>query len=169
MSRVLLCVFFFFKQKTAYEMRSSDWSSDVCSSDLSSTGMGRDWRVCGGSRRGLFPPHPDRPPSHPPCRDSASGIVGPEASGKMRRIEVQKRPGRQPPPRQIRSARRHRAVGDAQQRLVDMLVACDDIAAAENIRRAVHVAGETAPLADRSEESRVGKECCSTCECRWCP
>src|SRR3546814_8611265 len=36
---VLLCVcsvvfFFFFKQKTAYEMRISDWSSDVCSSDL---------------------------------------------------------------------------------------------------------------------------------------
>src|SRR3546814_10859986 len=26
--------FFFFKQKTAYEMRMSDWSSDVCSSDL---------------------------------------------------------------------------------------------------------------------------------------
>src|SRR3546814_2524242 len=37
---VLVCVFvfvfylFFFKQKTAYEMRISDWSSDVCSSDL---------------------------------------------------------------------------------------------------------------------------------------
>src|SRR3546814_9927018 len=31
----LFCVFFFFfKQKTAYEMRISDWSSDVCSSDL---------------------------------------------------------------------------------------------------------------------------------------
>src|SRR3546814_10629891 len=30
-----LC-FFFFKQKTAYEMRISDWSSDVCSSDLQS-------------------------------------------------------------------------------------------------------------------------------------
>src|SRR3546814_5075008 len=29
-----LFVFFFFKQKTAYEMRISDWSSDVCSSDL---------------------------------------------------------------------------------------------------------------------------------------
>src|SRR3546814_8228287 len=28
--------FFFFKQKTAYEMRISDWSSDVCSSDLAS-------------------------------------------------------------------------------------------------------------------------------------
>src|SRR3546814_4026221 len=30
----VLLVFFFFKQKTAYEMRISDWSSDVCSSDL---------------------------------------------------------------------------------------------------------------------------------------
>src|SRR3546814_4163367 len=30
----IYCVFFFFKQKTAYEMRISDWSSDVCSSDL---------------------------------------------------------------------------------------------------------------------------------------
>src|SRR3546814_14491480 len=28
------CFLFFFKQKTAYEMRISDWSSDVCSSDL---------------------------------------------------------------------------------------------------------------------------------------
>src|SRR3546814_4441634 len=31
---LLLFVVFFFKQKTAYEMRISDWSSDVCSSDL---------------------------------------------------------------------------------------------------------------------------------------
>src|SRR3546814_7340180 len=31
---LLMSVVFFFKQKTAYEMRISDWSSDVCSSDL---------------------------------------------------------------------------------------------------------------------------------------
>src|SRR3546814_18233217 len=31
---LLFLLFFFFKQKTAYEMRISDWSSDVCSSDL---------------------------------------------------------------------------------------------------------------------------------------
>src|SRR3546814_1644104 len=31
------CRFFFFKQNTAYEMRISDWSSDVCSSDLITT------------------------------------------------------------------------------------------------------------------------------------
>src|SRR3546814_7358282 len=30
----MLFIFLFFKQKTAYEMRISDWSSDVCSSDL---------------------------------------------------------------------------------------------------------------------------------------
>src|SRR3546814_8608330 len=34
MCGLLLCMVFFFKQKTAYEMRISDWSSDVCSSDL---------------------------------------------------------------------------------------------------------------------------------------
>src|SRR3546814_17274099 len=36
-----LFLFFFFKQKTAYEMRISDWSSDVCSSDLAAAlGLG---------------------------------------------------------------------------------------------------------------------------------
>src|SRR3546814_8199681 len=34
MARYNSLEFFFFKQKTAYEMRISDWSSDVCSSDL---------------------------------------------------------------------------------------------------------------------------------------
>src|SRR3546814_4949097 len=33
-------VFFFFKQKTAYDVRISDWSSDVCSSDLRNGGSG---------------------------------------------------------------------------------------------------------------------------------
>src|SRR3546814_6767425 len=36
----MLFVFFFFKQKTAYEMRISDWSSDVCSSDLANCAHG---------------------------------------------------------------------------------------------------------------------------------
>src|SRR3546814_3521635 len=36
-----VCFFFFFKQKTAYEMRISDWSSDVCSSDLQGAGTRR--------------------------------------------------------------------------------------------------------------------------------
>src|SRR3546814_20852167 len=59
-------VFFFFKQKTAYEMRISDWSSDVCSSDLRAGAVrgrllgrlylarqargGAAWARCGGGR-----------------------------------------------------------------------------------------------------------------------
>src|SRR3546814_20574571 len=42
-----MCFFFFFKQKTAYEMRISDWSSDVCSSDLRA--LGRQVRLLDGS------------------------------------------------------------------------------------------------------------------------
>ena len=34
MTGVQTCAFFFFKQKTAYEIGTGDWSSDVCSSDL---------------------------------------------------------------------------------------------------------------------------------------
>src|SRR3546814_5357258 len=37
----LSILFFFFKQETAYEMRISDWSSDVCSSDLHQSGHDR--------------------------------------------------------------------------------------------------------------------------------
>src|SRR3546814_7054928 len=52
-----MCVFVFFKQKTAYEVRISDWSSDVCSSDLSAViggeagfdgGQGRDVEMVAG-------------------------------------------------------------------------------------------------------------------------
>src|SRR3546814_14651961 len=38
-------IFFFFKQKTAYEMRISDWSSDVCSSDLIAAGSQHQQRL----------------------------------------------------------------------------------------------------------------------------
>src|SRR3546814_10397422 len=40
---MFMFLLFFFKQKTAYEMRISDWSSDVCSSDLGKFGE-PDWR-----------------------------------------------------------------------------------------------------------------------------
>src|SRR3546814_11760011 len=47
-----MCSVFLFKQKTAYEMRISDWSSDVCSSDLDSHLVGPDIVAVGGG--GLF-------------------------------------------------------------------------------------------------------------------
>src|SRR3546814_1530183 len=51
--------FFFFKQKTAYEMRISDWSSDVCSSDL------HDARTQAVRARRKFPARGALPPPHP--------------------------------------------------------------------------------------------------------
>src|SRR5216117_4333209 len=49
------CVFFFFKQKTAYEIRKGDWSSDVCSSDLRASSGGRRSGVLAvGGRTGLL-------------------------------------------------------------------------------------------------------------------
>src|SRR3546814_3998759 len=52
---VILMFIFFFKQKTAYEMRISDWSSDVCSSDLHADGRDEGRRV-----------HPSRRPEGAP-------------------------------------------------------------------------------------------------------
>src|SRR3546814_4908966 len=46
-------VFFFFKQKTAYEMRISDWSSDVCSSDLPALAWAARGRGAAPADRGL--------------------------------------------------------------------------------------------------------------------
>src|SRR3546814_13852369 len=63
-----LVFFFFFKQKTAYEMRISDWSSDVCSSDLRITRPIAEWEAAwttdgpkypGGSFMGSYCSHTD--------------------------------------------------------------------------------------------------------------
>src|SRR3546814_2038415 len=58
-----VCFVFFFKQKTAYEMRISDWSSDVCSSDLCLSRLlvaGRTWiKLCGYRASQAGPPYAD--------------------------------------------------------------------------------------------------------------
>src|SRR3546814_1121604 len=71
---VLVFVFFFFKQKTAYEMRISDWSSDVCSSDLSVRVEGD--RPTAREDRGAV--HGGAEPEEPGChqRDLAEVLFG---------------------------------------------------------------------------------------------
>src|SRR3546814_9640396 len=60
-------VFFFFNQKTAYELRISDWSSDVCSSDL---GRVERWRIAAAapSRSMITRSRRDTPSFHPATR-----------------------------------------------------------------------------------------------------
>src|SRR3546814_2154927 len=85
--------FFFFKQKTAYEMRISDWSSDVCSSDLYLFSLGVD----GILPRGIGIPHPRLKSPHRPSllvsgftTLSVLGVaicgVPPEARSEERRV-----------------------------------------------------------------------------------
>src|SRR3546814_9326153 len=103
MSQVVVCkcdiivFFFFFKQKTAYEMRVSDWSSDVCSSDLGE--------------------------KHGEVRCAIALSVPVEGTETVRR----------------------------------------------NRRRVCAAGGPIVRIASRSEESRVGKACVSTCRSRWSP
>src|SRR3546814_17077360 len=117
--------FFFFKQKTAYEMRISDWSSDVCSSDLARPepdrgdrgAMDRGGHLCPRriSRRDIealpgSPRHPEEPHLRGrPCADQLrtaaqrSGVRllrPPQATQpRLRLIRIQ--PDR-PPPRRPR-------------------------------------------------------------------
>src|SRR3546814_7942759 len=84
---VLDCVFFM--QKTAYEMRISDWSSDVCSSDLPPVRPGRE---------GLDPGH--RPGAQPDTARRADGRVGglvhPRFAGADLQLRIARAAARQP-------------------------------------------------------------------------
>src|SRR3546814_9591031 len=80
-------LFFFFKQKTAYEMRISDWSSDVCSSDLDPAGidLGYDRELRrAAAQDGAGPDRVSGAPAHPrPCR-SEERRVGKECVSTCR-------------------------------------------------------------------------------------
>src|SRR3546814_11135020 len=69
MNVIRMSHFFFFKQKTAYEMRISDWSSDVCSSDLGQRQLhDRGQQADPGEAepdRGRIPAEADRRPERP--------------------------------------------------------------------------------------------------------
>src|SRR3546814_8693044 len=67
-----VCFFFFFKQKTAYELRISDWSSDVCSSDLSATRQ--------RGQRTIF--------CHLPLQDGVSTVSGWPPSSTTRAVSI---------------------------------------------------------------------------------
>src|SRR3546814_16674985 len=76
-----ITLFFFFKQKTAYEMRISDWSSDVCSSDLND--------MVHLAQIQHFALRLSRPRTSPSIKDI--GQVGPKWAGSTRALARRRR------------------------------------------------------------------------------
>src|SRR3546814_18230795 len=107
--------FFFFKQKTAYEMRISDWSSDVCSSDLTGDALERregaarmrndphvdHWYRLELHQRWAAPALPVGEAGHLPFRREAQVVVAVPLGQRAteRRRVVERRAGRRPVPR----------------------------------------------------------------------
>src|SRR3546814_8002627 len=73
-----MCTLFFFKQKTAYEMRISDWSSDVCSSDL----LDAPASLLDRRRAGVYGAHRL---GHPAPEERVSGLCWNRAGGQVGR------------------------------------------------------------------------------------
>src|SRR3546814_15943011 len=151
----------FFKQKTAYELRISDWSSDVCSSDLPG-GLARQFVGLAGASGVISQAlhgHPQRL-----GRSKASRDVGGElhhlewpALGIQDGVVAGFDPDFAP------------ALAQAQI-LAGIVLALGQLAPEVSIVRAFALLRlhEHAMVA-RSEERSVGKECVSTCRSRWSP
>src|SRR3546814_1007910 len=123
---IFVFVFFFFKQTTAYEMRISDWSSDVCSSDLDGAGG----FSAGNSIGALQPIRVDRDAFlSDPAATTAAGFTA--------------------------NLPAEDAAGTTHQ--VDMGI-FDDTGVEHRLS-----------VTFRSEERRVGQECCGKGRSRWSP
>src|SRR3546814_12164865 len=144
----LLLFFFFFKQKTAYEMRISDSSSDVCSSDLLKSNAqktGRNFRRHasgsperdGQGRRGTKKPR-FRGSFALGCGRSGRNDVDVELAGRAAGTEL------------------HLAFGQREDRVI----------LAEARADTGVILGTALADDDRSDERRVGKECVSACRSR---
>src|SRR3546814_11929220 len=137
---------FFDKQKTAYDMSIGNWSSDVCSCDLHTTGKQRGRGSRSGARRGS------------PGAARAGGVGGRGSAGAPHPRRGGSAAPEQPaisasPKGEPRRARRSSPEGRARTKL--------------------EPADPPAPAVEEeagsSEERRVGTECVSTCRSRWSP
>src|SRR3546814_14940333 len=140
-------MFFFSKKKTAYEMRISDWSSDVCSSDLKAEiediiGLDASDAVLTSAKSGI-------------------GITE-VLEAVVKRI---------PPPKGDRDAPLKAMLVDSWYDpylgvVILVRVLEGTLKKGQQIK---FMQTGTTHLVDRSEERRVGKECVSTCRSRWAP
>ena len=182
--------FFFFKQKTAYEIVVSDWSSDVCSSDLFSIRSSQVFQLKSLSR--FWSPHPLKPANKSlalspgffslPC--SLARSLPPSLSLSRSTISLlflgaacppsppQPSSGRQrsgggvleppsPPPPAGRAQEEHGSRGSSLGAVGVSLWAVEEVRGSPG---SSHSSALT-----RSEERRVGKECLRLCRSRWSP
>src|SRR3546814_10063132 len=170
-----MCCFFFFKQKTAYEMRISDWSSDVCSSDLVPTLVERDLVLYAAS---VVSEYLDERYPHPPLMP-----VDPLSRARLRLAMLRLEHDWVPQVQAIQFGTKQQSeVG--RKRLKELLTASvplfkaskfflnpemslADCAMAPIVWR-LDALGVSLPK-DRKSTRRVGKEWVSTCSSRWSP
>src|SRR3546814_1692128 len=159
---VMFCVFhclcfFFFKQKTAYEMRISDWSSDVCSSDLELHGHGHDHgeQEAHDERR-----HQDR------IGENGAALLFRQHLVALALAKLLFRPL----DAVWRRAEAAEQRVDGQRHCAQHSDLAQGIEAAEIAQHDTDDVGPAAfPIGARSEERRVGKECVSPCSSRGEP
>src|SRR3546814_1759392 len=155
---LVLLLFFFFKQKTAYEMRISDWSSDVCSSDLTRCAGDADARDRTQARRaaahGAGTDQAIDQSRRRPARQAHGDGCGVRLAPL--RARTQHLADRQQPrgPR-----RKSDGGGDQGERRMSLNTPLTELPGCR------YPVLQTAMgwVADRSEERRVGKGCVSTC------
>src|SRR3546814_10908124 len=164
-----IIIFFFFKQKTAYEMRISDWSSDVCSSDLhgladAGAAEQADLAALGVGREQID----DLDAGD---EDRAVGrLIDEQRGGRVDRRGF----GRADGAEFVDRLTDH--VEDAAQRLgtdghADLRAGVGDDLTAREAGGRIHRDRAHGVLAEmlRDRKRRVGKECVSTCRSRWSP
>src|SRR3546814_8643471 len=142
MSYMMFDLFFFFKQKTAYEVRISDWSSDVCSSDLR--------RIVALQRVHHL--------SLIATRCAGELADGGRARFTRQRIDE----GDAPAGFVDREAEHGRCVALT-------FIAAGSVRLLGSHIAALNLRDPVARIVPRSEDRRVGKECVSTCSSRWSP
>src|SRR3546814_12410008 len=146
---IVLLMVFFVKQKTAYELRISDWSSDVCSSDL---------HGLQGPR--LRSPRADVNPAPWgafPCPTPLHAVPD-----DMPQAALHARKSHAPPRRAVRPV----VPGTA--RVVRAAAKLDGVSTGARALADPPARDADAPAA-RSERRRVGKRCVSPCRSRWAP
>src|SRR5213082_968028 len=178
--------FFFFKQKTAYEIVSGDWSSDVCSSDLTSCACASSSRASASTR---WSTTAARCASSRKSRAaSCEGGQGSEAARYHARRRERRAACAEAEAVSALPSARHPTLNTKPLFKLMVEKKASDLFFTSNAPIKIKIEGQILPVnkqvlapdtvrqtafalmsPERSEERRVGKECLTQCRSRWSP